>query len=533
MIRGPRGYNSHRKKNGSLEHIPLTKSLDEALTDLPQHLETGYLWIEQICINQRDRGEQQKQVLLMKEIYTAAKRVLVWLGAVDEGVEPLLKFMRENDWEIESVFGSPVAIAGLLQFFDHPWFSRIWVVQESALAREIRIVKGAYLLDWMSNSNAFRLMLAKMLGRPNLSFAYAFHGTSVHLWKEVADDLGSTDAVEWSNGGYHWTSTFPTSHEKKEVEKTALQFCRLLWTVGRKLLAKDPRDKVLAYLGSWKPRTFTAEGVYDVTASVVYTRLVRSVIYEWKSLDLLACGNGVNPVHGKEFVNMPSWVPDWSGQTVTLFPVFDRFGVELCWDASRGRQHEPYLPGSELPGNLKTLGKPLFLLGSISSYTIPPTTGTSEHQVLLDFNSELVSHLRQDVNFQHLDFDLLLETICRASNCGEELGYNTSMIAEALHSTSRKHGRDYGRYSSWSMAVASLGGRSFMKTECGKIGIVPQQAVPGDLVTVLHGCRVPIVLRKIENTFKYQLVGDCYIDGIMFGEAVNWKEDEADRFVLV
>lgn len=31
----------------------------------------------------------------------------------------------------------------------------------------------------------------------------------------------------------------------------------------------------------------------------------------------------------------------------------------------------------------------------------------------------------------------------------------------------------------------------------------------------------------------YEVIGECYVDGVMYGEAVDWKEDEADTFVLM
>lgn len=35
------------------------------------------------------------------------------------------------------------------------------------------------------------------------------------------------------------------------------------------------------------------------------------------------------------------------------------------------------------------------------------------------------------------------------------------------------------------------------------------------------------------GTSKYRVVGDTYIEGIMFGEARTWKESEADDIILV
>jgi hypothetical protein len=65
------------------------------------------------------------------------------------------------------------------------------------------------------------------------------------------------------------------------------------------------------------------------------------------------------------------------------------------------------------------------------------------------------------------------------------------------------------------------------------LALAPQQVQPGDCICVLHGSTVPWVLRPTDEEGKYEVVGQCFVDGIMYGEAVNWEEDEADTFVLV
>ena len=48
------------------------------------------------------------------------------------------------------------------------------------------------------------------------------------------------------------------------------------------------------------------------------------------------------------------------------------------------------------------------------------------------------------------------------------------------------------------------------------LGLVPAYAVPGDIICVFGGSHVPFVLRPAGETF--QLVGECYVHGIMQGE---------------
>lgn len=38
------------------------------------------LWVDQICINQKDIRERDQQVMLMRDIYATSQMVCVWLG---------------------------------------------------------------------------------------------------------------------------------------------------------------------------------------------------------------------------------------------------------------------------------------------------------------------------------------------------------------------------------------------------------------------------------------------------------------------
>lgn len=81
--------------------------------------------------------------------------------------------------------------------------------------------------------------------------------------------------------------------------------------------------------------------------------------------------------------------------------------------------------------------------------------------------------------------------------------------------------------------VAPGGAWCFTLTVGGNFCLVPFLTAPGDVIVILHGCCVPHVLRKTDNPERYQMVGECYLQGAMRGEAVTWAEDEADVFILV
>ncbi|SMR61741.1 unnamed protein product [Zymoseptoria tritici ST99CH_3D1] len=65
--------------------------------------------------------------------------------------------------------------------------------------------------------------------------------------------------------------------------------------------------------------------------------------------------------------------------------------------------------------------------------------------------------------------------------------------------------------------------RRFGLTARDRFCLIPGNTTPGDLVWVIRGLKVPIVLRKA-GAF-YRNVGECYVEGIMFGEAEGTDED--------
>ena len=62
------------------QRLSITESLETALKALRKPHESGYLWIDQICINQKDEVEKSSQIPLMEDIYTRSAQTVGWLG---------------------------------------------------------------------------------------------------------------------------------------------------------------------------------------------------------------------------------------------------------------------------------------------------------------------------------------------------------------------------------------------------------------------------------------------------------------------
>ncbi|KAF2822647.1 hypothetical protein CC86DRAFT_260318, partial [Ophiobolus disseminans] len=60
--------------------LRITKTLDVALPRIIPHCKTGYIWIDQLCIDQENLQERSQQVAIMGQIYSRCSSVLVWPG---------------------------------------------------------------------------------------------------------------------------------------------------------------------------------------------------------------------------------------------------------------------------------------------------------------------------------------------------------------------------------------------------------------------------------------------------------------------
>lgn len=68
--------------------------------------------------------------------------------------------------------------------------------------------------------------------------------------------------------------------------------------------------------------------------------------------------------------------------------------------------------------------------------------------------------------------------------------------------------------------------RRLIKTNSRYLGLAPRQARAGDHIVLIAGSQAPFVLRKAGN--DYQIVGDCYLHGMMNGEI--WEERKCETF---
>jgi hypothetical protein len=94
------------------------------------------IWIDAICICQNDASERNSQVSIMDFIYSRAQRVIVWLG------HPISKIPFKDHQRSSSV--------DVDYLRNHPYWSRLWILQEIGLAHEVKVCLNTGMYDWAS-----------------------------------------------------------------------------------------------------------------------------------------------------------------------------------------------------------------------------------------------------------------------------------------------------------------------------------------------------------------------------------------------
>ena len=75
--------------------------------------------------------------------------------------------------------------------------------------------------------------------------------------------------------------------------------------------------------------------------------------------------------------------------------------------------------------------------------------------------------------------------------------------------------------------------RRLIVTRNGALGLAPEESKKRDLICILYNCSVPVVLRRMEDSETkeeyYVFIGECYVHGIMDGEAFERARSRSDK----
>jgi hypothetical protein len=192
------------RKGGRMYAKYVSPDLKEALKALRYRKKDRYLWIDAICINQKNFPEKNHQVEMMSTIYGQAKNVCIWLGEGDKSSSISLNFIKKEVLQLQNfdeLCESEEASSkwgALLELMQRPWFSRRWVVQELALARKAMIYCGSDKIPWKDFAVAVELFVEVETATHRLSEVMKKDPKYYHVpgWFEYVSALGASLLVE-------------------------------------------------------------------------------------------------------------------------------------------------------------------------------------------------------------------------------------------------------------------------------------------------------------------------------------------------
>jgi hypothetical protein len=506
----------------------------------------------------------------MDEIYRNARRVRICLGEYPNAFLAtwLIRVINISAGDqsflstIQLIINASIlkylrtSVSELLELLCHPWFERVWVIQEVIVASAITVQYGYMTLSWPELHR-----FALLVDSPNspLVRLLSLNPTVLHNLKKSIIFPRHIFLLE------HYRSQFRP--EKR------LPFCEILerfsnhdatWSI----------DKIFAVLGLTdavqKKDDFIDYGARETITMVKVAKYIHERGQLMEVLPFAGIGWGVHDP------NLPSWVVDWR-----LRRDFYMLCEPSLYNATKSKAaKEVYISTN---GTILTLFGHVIdkikAVGPISPTTkdmaarLSPTTVDPKDTIMLDWYNASMKILTDNgapETYYHHEKQHLSEVFLRtiigdtsrtpsATTCpanreaiqASERYFEMFKVQDHLVEDSasidsshsepagfrtkeeiEKISKDYTRLTRpiW-MGVDFK--RKVCVTKDGYVGLVPTFAEPEDLICVLFGICVPLVLRTSKSKpSKYQLIGESYVHGMMDGEIFSIRE-HVDRFTIV
>lgn len=553
----------------------VTAELHNALLHLRRLISTNIytlndnFWVDALCINQQDHQEKSIQVALMQSIYRSAYQVIIWLGDATPGITSEVFAMLHSNIQIFPTYYDAVDLELLQCIQDHqwlcfgadmmhrPWWRRMWVIQEIALAQRAVVMCGMNVVDW--SKVAVAGVQAQVLDKP------AF------LHTEEQYRIGDV---------FLPNVRFKRAYRMNVLADRPMPILELLMN-NMSCKATDERDMLFSLVGIAtdvqvvgveKREEYAASSAnekshiildYDRSTEQVYTDLVHVLANTQNSLNILSFNGAVKDL------SLPSWVPDWTCVWKThpfiLAPIAhiqpipskipNEYPVPYVFNASAGLDPDftfisnsklhvtgilfdtitslstPYLdcrpPGIALYHILQTWR--IIALGP----AVPPLDLSKPDQ---QADKPYIAGGSQSLAFRRC---LTTDQTRRGARIDPSSCFFDPSLLPDLCSTERSVA-DFERLHSQMSTLQPfvdaqravnlrVSKRMFMVTGKGYFGIGPAETRERDQICVLSGCSVPFVLRAVGE--EWEVIGECFVLGIMDGEAVAMG-GEKTRFVL-
>lgn len=535
---GPAAYQKGRPSTQSYQAqvdssvVGLQQNLYDALQHLGHDVRRRgcKIWIDFLCINQSDLFERNSQVRLMKEIYERATIIYGWLGLPFDDNEARLAvtlmrsfntFLRDglaahnnnishvaktitsstHGWPTVANVDSWKGWEGIADMFNQAYWQRTWIYQEATTPGEIWF--------WCGNHsfNDIHLSAAVYFGH-RFSLVEGFH-------RRFAKATGT------SSSAFALSAARLNRQTRKER-----QLLDLMWEL-KNCICTDARDKVFAALGHATDVPAGSISV-DYTKELVdlYTDVVRFALgHEGTGLSIFEAVFIPAPNSKDHFLSavlspaMPSWVPDWRRRV--------KLG-SLQGGKSMRESTRPLFdpcPGTSIEFQIN--GRVL----NISGYILDDIVGVTS---IWDGSSESLQIPRsweKELNLTGSDKEHLRQEYQRT--LVSDTRFTSATTSELRFFKTRGHILDWAliaatdddldadlhhlKEDTLSQLVTTCYGRRMGFIASGNLGIFPPATDPSDKVAIFAGGQLLYVIRPDAKCSNYNLIGECYVDGLMDG----------------
>ncbi|KIM93997.1 hypothetical protein OIDMADRAFT_149627 [Oidiodendron maius Zn] len=437
-------------------------------------------------------------------------------------------------WYVETEIGHDAeSWSAISHIFLRFWWQRAWIFQEAIVSPDAMVLCGSSFAFWdaiMQTHSLLHEALNEEDKKPEGHMAGVVERTAVitihasivtSFWKSYRDP---------NEGANHL----------KEI-----------LSILRGSQASDPRDKVYAALGVSGEEALMAPN-YSLSVQDVYVQLARTYIERYQNLDLLGYCRGP-----QESPDLPSWVPDWrlrnhgtpfykkshfnnnNGHAYTASKIEElQFSfsddrrklrlkgcivstIEILGEHIRGVDSNLTKAINEFADQrwktihqwkdiVNAYGKALF---QVPSYHIP-SPANELVQVKYPFSNDSLARAFQKTLFADIRLNAQGFYTSRLSNATD-----ANDLVDRSHIPDPSDGRN-----SYPLTIATVS-RTFFVSRQGYIGLVPEISKEGDIICVFAGADVPHVIREAGDR-SYTFVGECYVHGLMNGEAMDLVRDE-------
>lgn len=304
--------------------IPITENVDIMLRTFRKVHRVLNLWVDAICLDQKNVNEIQEQVPKMGEIYSEATKLRAWTGPDNDG--KAVKVFSFFKLLVMTVRRSPSKELGPAQeimkeisqsdienFLMRQFFRRRWIIQEIKLGMNIVCYNGREKLSWLWIKEALR-----QLSNPGWKWASPLgegaEGGLVAMSSlqqdrnRLLDLLWDVHTSDCLNPHDRLFALYGLANDLNFSGDTSKAFTR--WTCW-----ENPPEDMRIHIEQSRQNLYAMVD-YGIGFETVYTDFAKSCVLHGYILDIL--------IHQTIFGNLsvrstklPSWVPDWSQRRIS------------------------------------------------------------------------------------------------------------------------------------------------------------------------------------------------------------------------